>query len=67
MTIEPLPWHRPAERMPDADLSVLLVLPGEPELEMGWWDGESWRSCVSGGEVVDVLYWSEPQGPAPAA
>ena len=54
MVTEPLPWHRPAERMPDADLSVLLVLSGEPELEMGWWDGESWRSCVSGGEQSGV-------------
>lgn len=55
-----------AER-PDADVTVLLQLVDEPggTVECGWWDGEQWMLCESGGAAVqaDVRAWAEVWGP----
>jgi hypothetical protein len=66
MTTEALQWH-PAEQLPDADITVLLwvVYGTEPDWCRGWWDGEAWRDCASGGVVAGVVtHWAEPAGPA---
>jgi hypothetical protein len=62
-----LTWQTPAQAMPDADESVLVWITchDHPELwESGWFDGEHWRLCESGG-IIDgrVLYWARPVGP----
>ncbi len=64
---ELLQWHRatPAS-MPDADITVLLwiVTGNVGEWEAGWWDGEAWRLCESGGVVAgEVTHWAQPEGP----
>jgi hypothetical protein len=60
-------WHdarKPAR--PDADLTVLLATtsPGMP-IDMGWWDGERWCLCESGGFAPAglVVAWAEVEGP----
>jgi hypothetical protein len=65
-SIERLQWHDAAASRPDADLTVLLWIKHGTahDWESGWWDGEAWRLCESGGEVAgQVLYFAEPQGP----
>lgn len=62
-----LTWQTPAQAMPDADESVLVSLECSdhpPMWEAGWFDGEHWRLCESGG-VIDgrVLCWTRPVGP----
>lgn len=68
--VERLVWS-PAKpgSMPDAELTVMLQyrdpIDNQVDLCMGWWDGEIWRECVSGGWLhADVLMWADPQGPA---
>lgn len=68
-TIEPLHWHSAAS-VPDADTTVLMWVQyadGETDWSSGWWDGDGWRFCESGGLVADaggaVLHWAEPAGP----
>lgn len=61
-------WHRAsgAER-PAALITVLLKLtPDGGSVECGWWDGEQWMLCESGGAAVqaDVRAWAEVWGPA---
>ena len=65
--IECITWHdasKPAR--PDAELTVLLATtsPGMP-IDMGWWDGERWCLCESGGFAApgSVLAWAEVEGP----
>ena len=64
---ELLKWH-PATALPDADLNVLLWLvygDGTSDWCSGWWDGERWLDCASGGAVGGtVTHWAEPGGPA---
>ena len=64
---ELLEWHS-AEQLPDADMTVLMwVVSGGTEQDWfaGWWDGDCWRDCASGGEVAGVVtHWAEPEGPA---
>lgn len=64
---ETLTWH-PAANPPDADQTVLLwaVWPdGETNWESGWWDGEAWRLCESGGLCSGmVTHYAMPEGPA---
>ena len=62
-----LTWQTPAQAMPDADESVLVWLECSdhpPMWEAGWFDGEHWRLCESGG-VIDgrVLCWTRPVVP----
>lgn len=59
-----------AER-PDADTTVLLQMREVAfglgaTVECGWWDGEQWCLCESGGAAVqsDVRAWAEVWGPA---
>lgn len=63
---EVLAWT-PAERLPDADLDVLLWVrdpDGASDWTRGWWDGQAWRDAGHGGEVVGaVTHWAEPAGP----
>jgi hypothetical protein len=62
---EVLRWF-PASTLPDADTTVLLwVQDGrESDWSAGWWDGEDWRDCASGGVVAgEVTHWAEPAGP----
>jgi hypothetical protein len=68
-TIEHLHWHS-APSVPDADATVLMWVAyqdGEEDWAAGWWDGDGWRFCDSGGLVADtggaVLHWAEPAGP----
>lgn len=65
---ELLQWHRVAGGdMPDADTTVLLwIMDGQVgDREPGWWDGEHWRLCESGGVAFGVVtHWAEPEGPA---
>ncbi len=67
MTTEALSWT-PASQLPDADLNVLLWLvwpDGETDWAPGWWDGEAWRLCESGGVCAGrVTHYAEPVGPA---
>lgn len=67
--LEHLVWS-PAKptSMPDAELTVLLQyrdpIDNQVDLCMGWWDGEIWHECVSGGWLhAEVLMWADPQGP----
>lgn len=64
---ELLQWHRVAAGdMPDADLTVLLWLCDGTvqEWAAGWWDGQDWRLCESGGVAAGtVTHWAEPEGP----
>ena len=66
MTTELLTWH-PASTPPDAELTVLLCVQpddGSAECVQGWYDGEDWRACESGGVVRGaVQWWCEPVGP----
>lgn len=66
--IEAVAWHFTATNpaRPDADLTVLLMTT-DPDMPMqqGWWDGEQWCLCESGGfaPAGSVLAWSEVNGP----
>ena len=65
---ELLQWHSAAGgNVPDADMTVLLWLrleDGTADWAGGWWDGEAWRLCESGGVCsATVTHWAEPAGP----
>jgi hypothetical protein len=63
---ELMEWHH-ADQLPDADMTVLLwvVCGTEQDWCSGWWDGDCWRDCASGGEVAGrVTHWAEVEGPA---
>ena len=67
-TPETIYWQR-SDCPPDADLTVLLCLESAEcgrSVECGWWDGEQWCLCESGGAAVqaDVRAWAEVWGPA---
>lgn len=66
MSTELLHWNS-ASSVPDADTTVLLWVQyedGETDWSAGWWDGEAWRLCESGGVCAGrVLHWAEPSGP----
>lgn len=65
---EVLSWMPDAPAsMPDAEITVLLWVRdrmGGEDWCAGWWDGQDWRDCSSGG-VVDgqVLRWADVRGP----
>lgn len=60
-------WHLASgTERPDAEITVLLKLtPDGGTVECGWWDGEQWCLCESGGPAVqsDVLAWAYAEGP----
>lgn len=67
MLTETLTWH-PVAEPPDADITVLLWLAEEgldpADWCAGWWDGEDWRDCASGGVIErTVTHWAQPEGP----
>jgi hypothetical protein len=62
MSTTELHWH-PATTPPDADITVLCWL-ADGEWHSGWWAGDVWRDCASGGVLEVVTHWAEPQGPA---
>ena len=66
---ELLEWHPTAGgHRPDADITVLMwIMSGDglAEWESGWWNGQAWCLCESGGIVAgNVTHWAEPEGPA---
>ena len=64
---ELLEWHPTAGgQRPDADITVLLWITsgGLAEWESGWWNGEAWCLCESGGIVAGtVTHFATPEGP----
>ena len=62
MLTELLTWHAPSERLPDADLTVIVRMRGAEEpVWLGYWSGEEWRDLD--GFPVDVVRWADmPQG-----
>lgn len=56
-------WIRAADQLPDDDITVLIV-DGEENLEMGFFDGQTWRYTSSDIVFCGVIFWSEiPQFP----
>lgn len=67
MKTETINWHElPQDGMPDADLTVLLSTE-QQGVNPGWYDGENWRWCESGGVVGEpVQAWADmPLGMVP--
>lgn len=66
MLVETITWHELHERLPDADLTVLIEaedVDGDP-VTQGYLDGEQWR-LVDGMPIDKVLRWAEmPKGGA---
>jgi hypothetical protein len=63
-------WHRAdSGERPDADMTVLLQIAESDgdgsTVECGWWDGEQWCLCESGGPAVQssVRAWAFAEGP----
>lgn len=63
-----LVWRDVAVSLPDADERVLICTrddDGQCEWDAGWFDGEDWRYCESGGIVgLPVVRWAQPEVPA---
>lgn len=70
MTTEEITWRSPDDQLPDADMTLLLeyeVRDGDSTytvVESGWYDGEEWRLCESGGQCAwPAITWAElPKG-----
>lgn len=67
--IEALTWLDATAGKPDAEQRVLMWIASADDSfdwDTGWWDGEDWHLCESGG-IVDgeVMFFAEPQGPRP--
>lgn len=63
---ETLHWHRTADCLPDADISVLMWVEepdGAQDWLSGWLDGATWRDSTAMPVVGRVLYWAEVGGP----
>jgi hypothetical protein len=62
MTTEHITW-RLASDLPDSDLTVLCW--GAEGFFCGYWDDglQQWVACESGGSVLGVTHWCEPEGP----
>lgn len=62
---EIIEWHAPADDMPDADETVLIIMGGDVEASMGFWDGERWLDVSAFPLGAAPLYWAHlPEGPA---
>lgn len=61
MLTETITWHEAGERLPDAELAVLVrtdpAEDGEP-VWIGWFDGDSTWHDTEGGEIK-VIRWAE--------
>lgn len=56
---EVIEWHSVAEKMPDADITVLIHAPDLDEpVWLGWFDGEKWYA-VDATEVEGVADWAD--------
>jgi hypothetical protein len=64
MLTETITWYAPAERLPDADLTVLVETRGcEEPIWLGALDGEQWRDVE--GMPIEVVRWADmPRGSA---
>ena len=64
-TPETIYWRDAADEKPDAELTVLLETT-DPDMPIaqGWWDGERWCLCESGGFAPEgsVLAWAVVSG-----
>lgn len=64
---ELLQWRDAVTTKPDADIRALLWIAfpdGTFDWESGWFDGEDWLLCESGGVVNGrVLSFAQPEGP----
>lgn len=60
---EVLEWHDAATDKPDSDTTVLCW--GSEGFFCGYWDDSipGWIGCESGGSVIGVTHWSNPEGP----
>lgn len=58
---EMLDWHDAQLTKPDADLTVVCL--DAENVWCGWWDGEHWNGCESGGTVAAPTHWADPRGP----
>lgn len=66
MNTETITWNAVGDRLPDADLTVLVAIRGCDEpIWLGYFDGDGWLSID--GTVIDVTNWSDmPSGPESA-
>jgi len=66
MLTETITWHEPAEKLPDADVTVLIEVEevdGEP-VWPGYLDGDEWK-LADGMPVTKVRRWADmPKGGA---
>jgi len=60
---ELLEWHAASDRLPDADITVLMWLQPAGEWFSGWHDFDGWHDASSGALVRGVTHWAEPEGP----
>jgi hypothetical protein len=67
--IEKLTWHDAEKKKPTDASTVLLWMRSPrafatPAWDIGWWDGDFWMLCESGGKCAHIVtHWAEPQGP----
>lgn len=61
---EVLTWHRPADKMPDDDQTVMIHTPTSDEpVWFGWFDGEVWNSVEGFQLSAEVRAWAPvPEG-----
>lgn len=61
---EIIEWHEPGEQLPDAETTVLIIMGGEVDAWMGYFEGERWVD-VTGFPIAAPIYWAHlPEGPA---
>lgn len=65
---EIIEWHAPSDEMPDADTTVLLIIAGDIEVRVGYFNGKVWCEAIGALDgfpiMDDVLFWSHlPEGP----
>lgn len=63
---ELLQWHDAAITKPDSDMTVLAWT--DEGFCCAYWDDSipGWIACESGGSLLGVTHWAEPQGPQQA-
>ncbi len=57
-------WVSVDAALPDADITVLLVIAGDDEVHLGFYDGAEWRDADAMPIHDQVLHWADmPAGP----
>ena len=57
-------WVRVGEQMPDDGIEVLLGWVDDDEFEIGWYDGEVWRTPFDELIMPPPTHWMDlPAGP----